>query len=96
MFAFIMIRQEAKWERERGAGSGKALEPRFKLWTPVTQQRYISVHLPLGYHAMNQISIAVSISASKNSENVIIKLKQSLCWIKFLYFKSVCSLKALT
>ncbi len=42
------MRQEVKWERE-GVGSGKALEPKFELGTPVAQWRYMSVCCPQGY-----------------------------------------------
>ncbi len=35
-------RQEVKWEKERGMGSGNVLKPGFELGTPVTQQHYIS------------------------------------------------------
>ncbi len=40
--------QEATWERKRGAGSGKVLEPGFKLGMPVAQQHCMSTRCPQG------------------------------------------------
>ncbi len=45
----VESRQEVKWERERGVGSGKVLELGFELGMLVTQWHYMSMHCPLGY-----------------------------------------------
>ncbi len=39
----VQCRQEVKWERKRGAGSGKVLE-----LGCCTEQHYLSAHYPLG------------------------------------------------
>lgn len=54
-FAFIVKdhRQEAMWERERGAESEMYLEPRLRLM-PEAQPRHVSVHYPQGYWLQQQ------------------------------------------
>lgn len=52
VYAFIRIghyiRPEAKWERERGLGSGKVRESGLEFGTPKAHRRYMSACCPIG------------------------------------------------
>lgn len=63
-----------KWNRERGAGSGKDLEPGFELGTPVVQQHCMSMHLPTRLSAPTATSVLVLYSTVRVSELQLLRL----------------------
>lgn len=64
--------QEAKWERDRGTGSGKVLESGFELEMPVALQCCMLFALPTRLSALTTLNLIKNVEYSAIQYNTVI------------------------